>query len=50
MIEYSHKGERCIYKDILCQEGICSRCSIAIDNRKNCTVDNICEKLNTEYY
>lgn len=34
MIEYNHKGEWCIYSDITCQEGICSRCNIAMENRK----------------
>lgn len=45
MIGYSHKGERCKYKDILCQEGVCSGCGIAIDNRKYDIVDDICEKI-----
>ena len=49
MIEYNHKGERCIHKDILCQEGVCARCNIAIGNRKNGTVNDICEELNVQY-
>ena len=47
MIEYNHKGEQCIYKDILCQEGVCSGCNIAINKNKD-VVKYICEKLNTE--
>ncbi len=34
MLEYNHKGERCMYKDIICQESFCCRCNIAIENRK----------------
>lgn len=49
MTEYNHKGEWCTYKDILCQEGVCARCYITIENRKNDTVGDPCEKLNTEY-
>jgi hypothetical protein len=43
MIEYNHKGEWCIYKDITCQEGICTMCNIAIENRKYDTIEDICE-------
>jgi hypothetical protein len=46
MIEYNHKGEWCIYKDILCQEGACDRCNIIIGNRNNGT--DICEELNAQ--
>lgn len=49
MIEYNYKGERCIYKDILCQEGVCSRCSIAMENRKHDTIEDICEKFNMQH-
>lgn len=48
MIEYDHKGEQCIYKNIICQEGVCSRCSI-MENRKCDTIEDICEKLNIRY-
>lgn len=48
MIEYNHKGERCIYKDILCQEGVCSRCNI-MENRKYDTIEDICEKFNMQH-
>ena len=50
MIEYNHKGGWCIHTDIICQEGICSRCNIAIENRKNDIIDDICGKLNIEIY
>lgn len=49
MIEYNHKGELCTYKDILCQEGICSRCNVAMDNRHKDTINDICESLNVQY-
>ncbi len=48
-MEYNHKGEWCTYKDILCQEGICSECNIAMNNRREDTVNDICEKLNVRY-
>lgn len=43
MIEYNHKGEWCIYKNIICQEGICSRCSIIMENRNKDVINDICE-------
>lgn len=48
MIEYNHKGEHCTYKDILCQEGICSRCSIAAENRKY-EINDVCQESNIQY-
>lgn len=28
MEELNHKGEKCLYAKILCQEGICSNCEL----------------------
>jgi hypothetical protein len=30
-----HKGQLCIYKFMLCQEGFCSRCAILHEHQKN---------------
>jgi len=46
MIEYNHKGEHCTYKDILCQEGICSRC--VAENRKY-EINDVCQESNIQY-
>ncbi len=31
-LEY-HKGEPCVYKAVLCQEGYCSECAIYLNNQ-----------------
>jgi len=33
--EDNHKGQKCPYKDILCQEGYCSGCQVFIDWSKS---------------